>query len=448
MSRRFLTFAAATSLAGSLSAQDSHWWTTQFGNRARLLGGAVVGSATDLSSLYYNPGALALVPQPELLLSGTVFQYETMGVKGALGPGADLSDSRFALVPSLFAGEIHFEGLGENRVGYAFLTRQDAEFRVNERADVTEGLKAAVPGLVFASSGVQYESRLREYWFGGSWSRKVGEKIGVGVSPFLAMRNHRGHAQALTQALGEAGQGGIAIRNWDYDYQHWRLLAKAGVSTDWEMWKLGLTLTTPSLGLWGSGDTGLDRSAVGQDVDQDGSAATEIATDFQEGVAADYQSPFSIAFGGARSFGRSRVHLSAEWFDGTGLRNILEPEPFAAQSSGETIRYDTRYELDSVLNAALGLEHRFDTDLQIYAAFSTDFSAAPEESRSNSNLASWDIYHLSGGATLVVAGQEVTVGLIYSFGSSDIGENEIGLGPELGVSYRKLTFVIGVGFLF
>ncbi len=446
---RFLfTLLVSSALSTPVSAQDSHYWTTQFGNRARLLGGAVVGSASDSSALYYNPGALALVPKPELLLSGTVFQYESVDMQNALGPGANLSDSRFALVPSLFAGEIQLEGLGENRIGYAFLIRQDAEFRVNQRAEVTEGLRPSIPGLRFASEGVQFETRLREYWFGGSWSRKIGEKIGFGLSPFFAVRNHRGRAQALTQALGEGGEGAIAIGSRDFDYQHWRFLMKAGISTDWERWKLGLTVTTPSLGLFGWGSTGLDRSAVGQDVDQDGSALTEIATDFQDDLSADYRSPLSIAFGGARTFGRSRVHLSAEWFGDVEDKNILEPEPFVSQSSGETIGYATRYGSDSVLNAAIGLEHRFDGDLQIYGGFSTDFSAANSRSGTNSAVASWDIYHLSAGSTLAVAGQELTLGLVYSYGSSAVGENELGLSPDLGISYRRLTFVIGVGFLF
>ncbi len=448
MKRFAFTLTVAGSLATSVAAQDNHYWTSQFGNRARLLGGAVVGSATDLSAVYYNPGALALVPKPELLLSGTVFQYESFGVANALGPGADLSDSRFALVPSLFAGEIHFDALGDNRIGYAFLTRQDAEFRVNERADVTDLLQGSFPGLSFASSGVQFETRLREYWFGGSWSRKIGERIGFGVSPFFAVRNQRGRSQSLTQALGRGGEGGIAITNRDFDYYHWRFLLKAGVSTDLGQWKLGFSVTTPSLGLFGSGDSGLDISAVGQDVDQNGITTTEITTDFQEGLSSDYQSPFSFAFGAARSFGRSRVHISAEWFDGIGERAILEPEPFVSQSSGATITYDTLYDAESVLNAAFGIEHRFASDLQFYGAFSTDFSAASRESRSNSTFSTWDIYHLSGGSTLAVAGQEITVGVIYSFGSSDIGENELGLSPNLGMSYKRLTFVLGVGFIF
>ncbi len=206
-------------------------------------------------------------------------------------------------------------------------------------------------------------------------------------------------------------------------------------------------MTTPSLGLFGSGDSGLDVSAIGQDVDQDGRTATLITSDFQEGISADYHSPFSFAFGAAKSFGRSRVHISTEWFDGIGERAVLEPEPFVSQSSGATITYDTLYELDSVLNAAFGIEHRFESGPQAYGAFSTDFSAAPRGVPSRASLSTWDIYHLSGGATLAVAGQEITVGLIYSFGSSDIGENGLGLSPELGVSYRRLTFVLGVGFI-
>ena len=33
-------------------AQDTHYWANQLGNRARLLGGAVVGNPGDLSAVY------------------------------------------------------------------------------------------------------------------------------------------------------------------------------------------------------------------------------------------------------------------------------------------------------------------------------------------------------------------------------------------------------------
>lgn len=451
MKRWLFAWTALGALAGSAAAQDNHYWTTQFGNRARLLGGAVVGSSDDSSAVYYNPAGLALIEKPDFVLSGTVFQFESVKIKDALGPGRDLSNSRWFQAPSLFAGELRLKALGENRVAYAFLTRYDAEFRLTERADVTELFEPSIPGIRFASQGVDYETRLREYWIGGSWSRKVGQNLAVGVSPFLVVRNHRAEVQSLTQALGAGGQGGIAIVNRDFDYQHWRFLTKAGIAAGWEKWNLGLAVTLPSLGLFGHGSSGVDRSAVGQDVDQDGSELARIETDFQEDLQSDYESPFSFAFGGARRFGRSRAHFSAEWFASVDPKIVLAPEPFQSQTSGETISYDTRYAYDSVLNAAFGLEHRFENGVQFYTAFSTDFSAADESLRAQSMIASatiWDIYHLSGGVTLGVAGHEITLGATYSFGSAGIGANDLGLHPDLDVSYRRLTFVIGAGLLF
>ncbi len=54
--------SAVILLAGLHSArgQDTQYWNLQYGTRSTLLGGAVIGSVSDLSATYYNPGALGL----------------------------------------------------------------------------------------------------------------------------------------------------------------------------------------------------------------------------------------------------------------------------------------------------------------------------------------------------------------------------------------------------
>ena len=100
-----LAFLVTTGFTAVASAQDAHYWTDQFGNRARILGGAVVGSARDLSATYYNPGGLALVPTAEILLAGNVLNYTRYDA--ITGPEQQkLSSSAFGLSPSLFAGEV------------------------------------------------------------------------------------------------------------------------------------------------------------------------------------------------------------------------------------------------------------------------------------------------------------------------------------------------------
>ena len=49
-----------------------------------------------------------------------------------------------------------------------------------------------------------------------------------------------------------------------------------------------------------------------------GNAITEIVTNFQNGVPSEYRSLLSFAFGAARSFGKTKLHLTAEWFDSMG----------------------------------------------------------------------------------------------------------------------------------
>ena len=54
--------------------QDSHYWSEQYGTRAALLGGPMIGSVRDLSATYYNPGATALHGDSRFLLSARAYR--------------------------------------------------------------------------------------------------------------------------------------------------------------------------------------------------------------------------------------------------------------------------------------------------------------------------------------------------------------------------------------
>jgi len=47
-------------LVPRVQAQDSHYWSIQYGPVGQLVGGQVIGGVNDLSATYYNPGALGL----------------------------------------------------------------------------------------------------------------------------------------------------------------------------------------------------------------------------------------------------------------------------------------------------------------------------------------------------------------------------------------------------
>jgi hypothetical protein len=76
---RTAVFAALSCLALATFArpQDSHYWTNQYGTRATLLGGAVIGSVLDLSGTYYNPGGMSLIEDPDTLMAAKTCDLRT-----------------------------------------------------------------------------------------------------------------------------------------------------------------------------------------------------------------------------------------------------------------------------------------------------------------------------------------------------------------------------------
>ena len=103
------------SFANQLFSQDSHYWTLQYGTRSTLLGGAVIGSVTDLGATYYNPGMLALLDDPAFILSGAIYQYTQIKFQNALPGQQDLGYSSLNTAPSLTAGSFSLPGLDKHK---------------------------------------------------------------------------------------------------------------------------------------------------------------------------------------------------------------------------------------------------------------------------------------------------------------------------------------------
>jgi hypothetical protein len=123
---------------------------------------------------------------------------------------------------------------------------------------------------------------------------------------------------------------------------------------------------------------------------------------------------------------------------------------------GATLRRRLNQELQSTINAGIGVEHTLRPNLEIYGGFATDFSAAVPGSEAAHSLAAWDIYHLSGGAAFQFGGLDVTAGLGYSFGSgpsrfsedsTDVtGEDVLIRALSTEVNYSRIEYIIAFDF--
>jgi hypothetical protein len=430
-------------------AQDAQYWTDQYGNRARLLAGAVIGSSTDLASVYYNPGALALVKNPELLLSANVFQYTHYTLQLEDSEMTDLSSSLVGGAPSLFAGEIKFGFLGKMRFGYSVLTRFKSNIRLESVAVVPE--PSAQPELEFRSSGFDGEQKLTETWVGFTLSQPVGQRWGIGISPYLTIRSQRISSEMMVQAVDTTGLAGSFLEGRDVRFDNWRILLKIGASAVYGAWRFGATVTTPSLRLFGSGDTYITRSLVVQE------GPGSVMAYIQEDVAADYVAPLAIGAGVGYERGSSALNVAVEYFSRIDERDVLAIEPVQDPNTGEPIDVNLSQEFDPVLNIAIGWQQRFRETLEGYAGFRTDFSAKPADSENLFPLSSWNIYHLSGGATFAMGRSHFTLGAVVAWGQSDEeritgGEGEDGEAPQFDIAtrmkYFRTTLIFGFSIFF
>jgi len=449
----FVFGLCSTTWSSVVAAQDAQYGTIQYGNEARLLGGSVIGSVFDLSAVYYNPGRLALVTDPRLVLAGNVFRYTSITVEDAFGTGADLNTTKIGGVPSLFAGELRFKFLGSHRLAYSFLTRQDFDFDVSERLDL-RGPELA-DSLDLFTAGFVFNQNMDEYWGGLTWAHTLGAKLGIGVTTFVAVRDQKSRQQTLAQVVDTTGNAGIALQQQGYNYQNWRLLWKLGLGGNFGNWELGASLTTPSVGLFGSGDATYDRTLITQDLDGPGTSISEVTSSTQQDLSSTYKSPLSVGIGAAYRRGAARFHASAEWYDAVPAYDVLDPEPVVLPDTS-LASFGLTQELNSVTNIAVGAEYQFGPKLTAYAGFRTDRSAIDKNSLDNTSLALWDIYHVSAGGTFSVGASDFTIGGILAWGS-DVTRAGIDLIPgddpgelpdELGIKFTRFTFILGfsIGF--
>lgn len=432
------------------SAQDTHYWNSQYGPRSMLLSGAVIGSAIDMSTTYYNPGILGYIEEPELLLSANVYQASSLTIEDGAGQGFDLKTSDFNPLPNMLAGAFRWKWLGENKLAYSFLTRHRFSVEVKSARVGRVDVLPDSPGEEEFAGGLSANENVKELWAGLTWSRGFSEKIGFGITQYLSIRGQVSEFDLFAQALNDSGEVVFANNTANYSMDVYSLLWKAGFGFDFRPLTFGLTVTTPKVQVYSNGAAAVNETRVGVDVDGDGTPEESFATSIQENLAADYNTPLSIGAGAALHFSSAKVHASAEWFDGVELYDVLELDPYVSQGTGEVLTPTLRHKSASLLNWAVGLE-MIGTKYAGYLSFNADYSAF--DSESDVAVTGYDLYHVTGGTRVTFERTQFMVGISFAFGDEKIPqiidlnprEEETIIDPEdqVDLVYRSYTFILG-----
>jgi len=440
-------------LAPSAVAQDSHYWDNQYGTKGELLGGLVVGTPGDLSATFYNPGWIALDGGPSVLLTTRAVEAYSIKLKDGLGRGTEPVSTTVTTSPGYLAGRFSSSSNEGWLWAYSYLQKVQFEF---DATGIRVDDNAAPPpeGNIWFSGEAFRKSKTNEYWYGVTLSRRIRENIGLGISPYVVQRSMSSRVQAAAQGLTSASDFGQAYGVNEFDFWHIRLLAKIGLAIDQGALTYGVTLTTPGLGIMGSGSVYQTASVSGIDQDGDGTVDDPyLAANHQEELSSSWKSPLSVAVGASWKPAATGIHVTAEWFNSVSSHQAMDPNDYISQSDGATISYDLGYGARSLVNFGVAFDHAFHNTFALYGAFRSDFSSIPSEISSDLQLASWDLWHISSGASFTFMSMEFTAGLQYSFGNGENGRflnfNIDDDGDVIGdfgtreVSYRRLKALIG-----
>jgi hypothetical protein len=436
--------------ATPVAAQDAHYWTNQYGTRGELVGGLVVGSFVDLSATYYNPGAIAFVDQPSLILTTDAWEYQSFDFDDLAPEGLDLRTRRLRPAPSIFAIQLPTRQ-SKHRFAFSTVTRHRFEVDASARRIPTAQELAESPGRPASSLEANVKNRLTEAWVGFSWAYRLSRLISIGVTTYGAGRNQFGRAQVLSQSVDSVGAGSSARAVREFAYWNARLLWKAGVAIDLRPLTLGAAVTTPSINLFGTGRV-LRNDGITELDASDSSVTNELEANFQDGIPSEYNSGAAVAVGAAFRLKATTLYTTAEWFNAVGRYTILKAGSFVGQTTGDTLSSDLTHELRSVVNWGIGLQHEFSEGFQAYGALFSDQSALPKGVPQDNPVAisTWDIWHVSAGGAFVLANIDITLGASYGWGSDTVKKPIVAPGdsPTAEMDYRSIKVIFGFGISF
>ncbi|MCH7962367.1 MAG: hypothetical protein IH852_00340 [Bacteroidetes bacterium] len=413
-----------------INAQDSHYWTNQYGTEASLLGGLVVGSKHDLSSTFYNPGTLALTTDQVLTISTDAYQITQVNITSKSPAVPDLESNTSGAAPSIVAFRLQLDELGKNQIAFSFLVRDvvKADFYgrdINKTG--TSGIRAN-DGIIFADNV--------ETWVGFSWGRKIKEKVGIGISQYVTLRSNRQRLQIINQVLEDPQTSATRIIYSDTYFNNFKILWKAGIIFDHRPLSFGFTVTTPSLNLFNyTGESSINISQIN-------SAGEEqfIAVNDEDGLTSEFKTPFSIAFGAAYHFEKTSLYFSAEWFAKISSYEVLNTQPVIVVPTGEVIPNTNFLSRRSVINFGLGVDHKLGKDLSLYASIFTNNSAKDPDQLSKYSMSGYNILHFLGGVALKYDILDLILGLGYATGNNKIESLDNIIDPSNTSSVNDETF--------
>lgn len=441
--------------AGQLYAQSFNHWTRSFNEESSLLSGAVVGGGAGPSAIYYNPAAISEIDESKVSFHASLFSFKFYNMQNALGDGNHLKWSTIQIEPRFLSYMIKPKKHPTWSIELAFLNNENYQVNmahsVDKRMDILDNFDG--DERYFATFHLQ--NRFRDDWVGAGWSWNANKKLFLGASMFIMIRTNE-YSYSLTMEAYPIDTANVVSTVAEYytasyveteyvKYNDYRLLWKFGILYKFnDRISIGASITTPSVGgIYSDGKRVSRRQAqsnITHPVSGEPLPDYSIA-DYKEkdAVRVNHKSPLSAALGltWITRDGDGTFYSTAEYFGNLDTYKLVEADESPYLGTGVLSQYVDLNEWltfvsgsKPILNAAVGYSWTIREQLRLMAGFRTDFNYikgyngdATWEQKGLKNVAV-DNYHITGGFSWNVLGQDLITGLQYTIGR-ETGQRQI-----------------------
>jgi hypothetical protein len=437
-----------------------------------LLSGAVVGGDAGPSAIFYNPAGIAEIEESKLSLNASLFSFDLIKSKNTWGDDIDFLKTRFVVVPRFISYMGKLKKLPNWSLEFAFLNNENYQVEDVNSIDKFIDVLKYIPGKERYNAGYRYDNKFRDDLLGAGGSYKINSNLFIGTSMFVSTRTLSYTYMTDIEAgprvnLNEEYQSEFFTAKYKdqefLKFNNYRLLWKFGIIYKKDNLSLGLNITTPSINVYSDGKR-VSRKKSQSNIthpDTGEPVPNYLVSDFAEkkDVAVNYKNPLSIAAGATwNNYNKTKIlYTTIEYFAGLDPYRMVEAKENYEMIEGNPIQelyYDDWltyvWGAKPVLNAALGYRWYVKENMMILAGFRTDFNYrkgfdySPLIERRTIKGFHINRYHLTGGLTANVLGQDLMAGLQYSFGVEKNQKQFINLSDPVEYNPKTYTALQGI----
>ncbi|WP_153798728.1 hypothetical protein [Foetidibacter luteolus] len=434
MLRKIVLLTLTAVFCLSVTGQDANYWNSNYGPGAFFTPGAVVAYNKDSGVFFFNPALMGLSTKSSTTISANIYQLSNTKIKDGVGTGKDLLASNTAIVPLMVSGSISIRGKKPFTVGYALMNQPVVNYITSQRLDAQKNVldDSYSPGNEFFIGQYSEQNRITQTTGILSFGIKLSERWAAGLSIEGMLHKQNYDVGYSARAIVNAPDSifpplSSFVVNYMATYVNVNMRFKAGVAYNEGRHHAGLTVSTPTLRIAGTGTLLSDIVISNIRSVPANINISLLANARQENLTSRHRMPVSIAGGYAFDFNNGgQIYFAAEYFNRLKDYNVLSPrgDYFIRPDTGENNKNTTsqlrlRDSRKAITNFAIGLALPVKQNVMGYVSARTDFNydnLPYDEEGYTPNISSWNIYHMQLGVNVKKRKFNLRTGLLLSYG--------------------------------